>query len=618
MNKLRPFTSGPGFSTVEALVALLILVVGLLAIASYQSDLLSVGGQSKARSEAVQLAEDKLEGLRQLIQESSYTAIASNTTGESITGTNATFTRKWTVTSATHSKTVNVAVSWTDKTGTPQVALTSVVTWNDPTLSAALAYGKLPGGDFVNRPMGGANYGGDNRYTPGSIPGSPDYYDDGSGPDVNIYSHDGIVELIDTSTGDVLLTSTTGTFGTISGFVYIENFNGAPDVNDVYATVSDVGVCTRSVTNPSTITDADSNTIFSYFPYKCYVGAGWYGNVDFSVTGINRQTAQTTCVGDPVQSDTGLSDSKHAQVGDRRSYRGYQAQTDENGDPLFDADGNRIFLSAGMTAGGSFSGQEFLYTKITGTVTDADCLTKLELSYPSDTVFAGNAGGFVCMSASCPSPLPADLGTPVSAVALTISGAFTGGSMDSIDVVGSSGSQVGSCTVGSSTYSCTIYDLGTGWSGYIQATAATDYAVTSSNPVTFGSGTNDIYPLITADLSGVDFTLQSTAIPQITTISGSVTRYGNPLPTITSFSLPGGACTFNSGAYTYVCTTASYSGSWTGTITVNTAKTLCADTVTLPASGIVNSSADSVTFTGVTSTALTRNLNLAKNGQSCP
>ena len=53
-----------GFSLVEVLVAMAVMATGLLAVATFQSDLISGSGTNKARSEALALAQARIEQLR--------------------------------------------------------------------------------------------------------------------------------------------------------------------------------------------------------------------------------------------------------------------------------------------------------------------------------------------------------------------------------------------------------------------------------------------------------------------------------------------------------------------------------------------------------------------------
>jgi type IV pilus modification protein PilV len=131
-----------GFSLIEALVALLVLSFGMLAIASFQFTLMKTSDLAKQRTEATRLAQQKMEQLRAYARVDTSTGtphivnytddIVSSTTPEFFTS-NATFSRSWTVTPQSNEKWVNVMVDWFDRTNAPQrVQLFSVISKYDP------------------------------------------------------------------------------------------------------------------------------------------------------------------------------------------------------------------------------------------------------------------------------------------------------------------------------------------------------------------------------------------------------------------------------------------------------------------------------------------------------
>jgi type IV pilus modification protein PilV len=158
----RSRSSARGFTLIEALVALLVLSFGMLAIAGFQVTLTRSSDLAKQRSEAVRLAQQKMESLRAYGQVASNTGsphivnytddVVSSTTPE-VTATNATFSRTWTVTAnaSDTERTINVQVAWTDRAGQAQsVQLLSVISKFDPQDIGTLATG--PGGTNVRRP----------------------------------------------------------------------------------------------------------------------------------------------------------------------------------------------------------------------------------------------------------------------------------------------------------------------------------------------------------------------------------------------------------------------------------------------------------------------------------
>lgn len=127
-----------GFTLIEALIALVILATGLIALAKFQGEVLQSSGQTKARSEALNYAEQKIEDLRGFADETAYSNMGNGS--DTPAGTNAAFSRTWTVTPAAGGdyKTVTVDVTWTDREGNQFVQLTSFIAKVDPIKSGEL------------------------------------------------------------------------------------------------------------------------------------------------------------------------------------------------------------------------------------------------------------------------------------------------------------------------------------------------------------------------------------------------------------------------------------------------------------------------------------------------
>lgn len=620
MNKWQMINKSRGISMVEGMIALVVLSVGLLALFSFQSSLLSSGSEAKARSEAIQIANGKLGELRTQASltydnQADFVADANNvySGNQSVAGTNAAFSVNWSDVDLTGPirKTITVAVTWTDKDGTQTMNLSSDVHWKNPDLGVALLAKTLPGGGTVASPQGGAEYGDDVAdYTPGSPPGDANVDDrDGSEDGTYLYNNAGVWELIDSSSGKILLTSSQA-FATIKGRIYLDASDfSESDLQSVWAGAPDISVCTTTRHSPAGKTyDDSSNLVYYYVNYTCYMGAGWFGNIgvvgDDGAGGSPIGNNDYACVGDPNATDSGHADSRHPQINITRTYRGYEELTDDSGQPTTDADGNRLYLSQGIGAGTTYAGDDFLLTTITGTATDADCNSQLQLNGTDE--FVNNVGEFVCLSFSgCPSSLPEDVGAPVNSVStLTISGGISPIGQVSA-VITSDGD---ACTVTGSSYSCQVYDLGTGWSGSVEATAVTGYVITSANPMYFTD--------LASNSTGNDITLETSGTERTLTISGSIDNVAGAA-TISGFSLDdGGSCTFD--ATSYSCTTAPFTDSWTGSMTINQNKTLCADGVTDGAAGVMDPSTSSMHVSACTSSNLIRHISVAQNSSKCP
>ena len=165
-NTNRSRANARSFSLIEALIALLVLSFGMLAIAGFQVTLTRSSDLAKQRTEAVRLAQQKMESLRaygRVDPPPIGSPAVVNYTNDVVSGppvgfpdvttTNADFTRTWTVTAnATNTeKWINVQVTWTDRTGLTQtVQLLSVISKFDPQDIGTLVTG--PGVSAVRKP----------------------------------------------------------------------------------------------------------------------------------------------------------------------------------------------------------------------------------------------------------------------------------------------------------------------------------------------------------------------------------------------------------------------------------------------------------------------------------
>lgn len=155
-----------GFALIEALVAMMVISFGMLAVAGFQTTLSLNADVAKQRTEATRLAQEKMEQLRTFVNLITYgnqmvsSSAVSPVTQETITSianttTNATFIRSWGITNAGNPDTgrsVVVTVSWTDRAGNAQqVQLTSHVSATDPLLVGSLWF-PLPDGTILRRP----------------------------------------------------------------------------------------------------------------------------------------------------------------------------------------------------------------------------------------------------------------------------------------------------------------------------------------------------------------------------------------------------------------------------------------------------------------------------------
>ncbi len=153
-----------GITLIEALVALAVMAIGMLGIVGIQAALRANSDVAKQRSEAVRLAQEKIEEFRGFAQLATATPAAlgwadfANGTG-TITGNNAQYTRTWAFTAMDAPRdgtTLKVTVSWADRSSSggdnQSVTLTTALARIAPELATTLA---VPGeGDTLRRPIG--------------------------------------------------------------------------------------------------------------------------------------------------------------------------------------------------------------------------------------------------------------------------------------------------------------------------------------------------------------------------------------------------------------------------------------------------------------------------------
>lgn len=151
-----PITPGQrqrGVGLIDALIAFLVLSLGMIGVARVQVYLRLNADIARERSEAVRLAEEDLETLRGFTAldaglpasgSASYDAIASasrsaNSRTGHTTSTDYFIERRIVSNAEPRSKSVSVAVSWTDRGGSAQqISVASILAGVDPALSGAL------------------------------------------------------------------------------------------------------------------------------------------------------------------------------------------------------------------------------------------------------------------------------------------------------------------------------------------------------------------------------------------------------------------------------------------------------------------------------------------------
>lgn len=163
----RNISRQKGFTIIEAMIALIVVAFGMLALAGMQMILSRGADLARQRNEATRLADEKIEQLRAFNSIEVGTGLVawdSLASGSETlaASSNTTFTRTWTLggTAADSQRTVRVQVTWVDRAGVDgatasngdnKVILDSFIAKADPALSGALGF-PLPGNGTIKRP----------------------------------------------------------------------------------------------------------------------------------------------------------------------------------------------------------------------------------------------------------------------------------------------------------------------------------------------------------------------------------------------------------------------------------------------------------------------------------
>jgi type IV pilus assembly protein PilV len=125
MNYKLALIPANGFTLIEIMIALVVMSIGLTALAAVQISSIRGNAFSKRMTTAVSIADAKMEQ----IKSSSYTNIISESSIE-IMLSNMKFTRQVTVTNnspLTNTKTINVTVNWSEGSKSHSVPFTTIV-----------------------------------------------------------------------------------------------------------------------------------------------------------------------------------------------------------------------------------------------------------------------------------------------------------------------------------------------------------------------------------------------------------------------------------------------------------------------------------------------------------
>ncbi len=256
-----------GIGLIEVLTTIVIVAFGLIALATLQADFMSNSGDNKARSIAITLGEQKVEEFKNniIIDEfNAHVAGLFQDTPAGGAGSNATFTRTWTITDQTDPsrKTVAVEVSW-GNAADESVSITSEIIWANPAKAANSADsadgngvgGLAPSPNNNSSSLDGDPAVGDLAVILDSFPNIKKGQDQ-SGKTIVVDDVDG-----DGSNLDTLLTCNGDTIITFTGTVYTVNALASNARTDnISVDVSQYGVC-----------EFDSADNDDEAPYACFV-----------------------------------------------------------------------------------------------------------------------------------------------------------------------------------------------------------------------------------------------------------------------------------------------------------------------------------------------------------
>lgn len=408
-----------GFVLVEAMVALVVVSIGILGIVKLNSVLIQGSGYTKARAEAINIAQDRIERARDFNLQSGCSDTTLVDSSETVTGINANYdvAVSYPTPSGTNWKTVQACVTWDGgncNTVGNRIILRTVLacsgTGTSGQVGPAGAGASL--GGFIKNPTGRAVVGGiynNGTESINSISVNGTDIDDGT----KISKTSDSTQLVATDgSNTVLLTmskraceSAAPDFSTISGKVYIGAKNGAPIAPEEHLFVlsSDASYCSvlpYDLANWKVPAGSSGNNIkYFYTYYRCYIGAEWWGNIGVVRTD-NANANNRVCTGNPRSVNSNTIFSKHAQLGTTRGYRGYRETSPgvyetkgigENDEKIDACSSGSLEIFGYKPI--NYENHDFVHTVLTGSISDTACSTEMSANLPG--LLAPGSGGDV-------------------------------------------------------------------------------------------------------------------------------------------------------------------------------------------------------------------------------
>lgn len=321
-----------GVGLIEILIVLVVLVIGWAAIAALQGKLISGTSTTKARNEALELAREKTEEMRNTIEKGLYVdELVSGSDAGGITGVNATFNRSWGFsdvdidadgTAEDFVKKLAITVAWQNNEGVAEnVVLNSIITFPNKLAIASYATGGTgdPGGPGIPNAATASEGPTEVPIKSGSVDeaGNPnDTSDDvstGVDDDGNLIVYTGTQVM-----ENVKLTVYGGVIHKLKGIIFY-------DSPYPYVRATSPSFCTTFSHTKEACGITDNSSKTDCAEYVCYVGGdcktggplcpqntaqrdelpdlngGWWGKVgDFFPTLDNANQYPTICMGDSI------------------------------------------------------------------------------------------------------------------------------------------------------------------------------------------------------------------------------------------------------------------------------------------------------------------------------
>ncbi|PKG82134.1 hypothetical protein CXF85_14645 [Colwellia sp. 75C3] len=613
MQLIKKYQGGVGL--IEVLVSMMILAVGLLSIGTLHSNIIKKSSDNKAQSEAMVIAQQRLEQLRNysadITTKEEFSESYSNITNGNetlFTGTNASFTRVESIADANKVKDVTIFVHWQNRSEQKQtVSVNSSIAWQKPRSA----------GDSVGDAFEALIPSATGRAVLGA--GVISDYDSA----ILIATNEDLMKVYKAENDDSLLVDTEGNvvltlvdacdldsgectdFVRISGSVYIDVASqNKLNPGDIFVKASDAAYCQQYYTDMSgktvELSVGDTQAMvtapqgdYKYYHYTCYLGGGWHGNIGIILDGGISQKDKV-CQGDPTSDNLWQQPS----IAARRVYRGMTYKVDEKGVPVKNESGDIIYYSIGVGDAAQIptengASHDFVISSLNNSDTGGEqCINQGVMVRP-DSNKQGTVGDlftqvptdFFCFNEnselvdsfdssifSIDDVCPFDPSDPPSQRHIITGSVSVVSPEDITELVGnmmvntSDGS--GNCAIGEVmkpsggqyllNYSCDVYDWGNGWNGYIQLN--TDYSLISCTQI------RENFSNISQDKSAEGYQCMTGST---LTISGQVSSSSNKVLTSAFISDDGGECKVISEGLAFSCQSDVFPTEelWSGTLT---------------------------------------------------